>query len=65
MAIPKPPEMTPGADVIQLCCDYQSWLLWAKTYHPTAPPEIRKEAQRRAQLCGVTLDDPPELSEKR
>jgi hypothetical protein len=57
MAIPSPPEMTPGGSTIQLCSDFQSWLLWAKEYHPTAPPEIRKEAERRAQLCESSLDD--------
>jgi hypothetical protein len=57
MAIPKQPEMTAGGSTIQLCSDFQTWLLWAKTYHPTAPPEIRKEAERRAQLCGFSLDD--------
>jgi len=57
MAIPSPPEMTPGGSTIQLCSDFQSWLLWAKEYHPTAPPEIRVEAERRAQLCESSLDD--------
>jgi hypothetical protein len=57
MAIPQQPEMTAGGSTIQLCSDFQSWLLWAKEYHPTAPPEIRAEAERRAQLCGVSLDD--------
>jgi hypothetical protein len=62
--IPPPPKMTPGGSTIQLCCDLQSWLLWAKTYHPTAPAKIRKEFERRAKLCGHESDDPPELSEK-
>ena len=57
MAIPQQPEMTAGGSTIQLCSDFQSWLLWAKEYHPTAPPEIRKEAERRAQLCESSLDD--------
>jgi hypothetical protein len=55
--IPPPPKMTPGASTIQLCSDFQSWLLWAKEYHPTAPLEIRAEAERRAQLCESSLDD--------
>jgi hypothetical protein len=62
--IPPPPKMTPGGSDVQLFCDFQSWLLWAKTYHPTAPPKIIKEAARRAKLCGYELDIPPELSEK-
>ncbi len=57
MAIPKQPEMTAGASTIQLCSEFQSWLLWAKEYHPTAPPEIRQEAQRRSELCELSLDD--------
>jgi hypothetical protein len=56
--------MTEGGSAVQLCCDLQSWLLWAKTYHPTAPAKIRKEFERRAALCGHESDDPPELSEK-
>ena len=62
--IPPPPQMTEGGSEVQLFCDFQSWLLWAKTYHPTAPPKIIKEAARRAKLCGYELDVPPELSEK-
>jgi hypothetical protein len=62
--IPPPPKMTEGGSEVQLFCDFQSWLLWAKTYHPTAPAKIRKEAARRAKLCGYELDIPPELSEK-
>jgi hypothetical protein len=62
--IPPPPKMTPGGSDVQLHCDLQSWLLWAKTYHPTAPAKIRKEFERRFKLCGLESDDPPELSEK-
>jgi hypothetical protein len=45
--------------------DFQNWLSWARFESTLEFDEIVVEAKRRAQLCGVTLDDPPELSEKK
>ena len=42
--------------------DFQSWLSWARFESTLEFDEIVTEAQRRAKLCGVTLDYPPELS---
>lgn len=56
LATKKQPKMTAGnASTIQLCNDFMMWLVWAKEHHPTAPPKIRKKAERLANQCGFSL----------
>ena len=42
--------------------DFQSGLSWARFESTLEFDEIVTEAKRRAKLCGVALDGPPELS---